>query len=58
MSSSLQINLQNTCPFIISQICQKHQHLSERPSRGDPHSDTQVPGQPRTQEDTETIHKM
>ena len=31
---------------------------SERPPKGDPHSGTQVPGQPRTQEDTETIYKM
>jgi hypothetical protein len=38
--------------------CNCYTPATERPSRGDPHSDTQVPGQPRTQEDTETIHKM
>jgi hypothetical protein len=29
----------------------------ERPPKGDPHSSTQAPGQPRTQEDTETVLK-
>jgi hypothetical protein len=31
---------------------------AERPPKGDPHSSTQAPGQPRTQEDTETVLKM
>jgi hypothetical protein len=31
---------------------------TERPPKGDPHSSTQAPGQPRTQEDTETVLKM
>ena len=32
-------------------------NATERPPKGDPHSSTQAPGQPRTQEDTETVLK-